>query len=161
MLAHRLGLIPVDSGEVDVFQSRHYCGCEGRFCDECSADALLDVECKEERCDVTSRDIEVMDTRLRGFTSKPGNPGILITVLTRGQRLSLKMKVAKGTGREHAKWIPCVPTGWKYEEPREGLDGRTTTHMTLELKGSLDGESTVIAACKILRGKLLDVLRYL
>ena len=135
--------------------------CDGRLCPECSAEIALRVVCQEERRDITPNDFAVMDTRLRIRKLPWDTSGALITVLGAGQTLDLKMKVAKGTGREHAKWIPCVPTKWSYDEPPDDPDGSTTTYLTLELKGVLDGKSILKAACKVLREKLAVISRQL
>lgn len=154
MLAHRLGLVPVASKHLGGLLSRHECACEGTLCNRCSVELSLDVTCQHPKKDVTSRDILSMDGSAAPVAGTPEDPGILIAVLTQGQRLSLRMLAATGTGREHAKWIPCTPSGWEYEAPSCGPDGPTTVTLTLELNGTRSGEDIISNACCILREKL-------
>lgn len=71
--------------------------------------------------------------------------------------MHVEMKVAKGTGREHAKWIPCVPSVWDYEEA-DGIDSPTSVTFGLEPKGSLTGREILSNACHVLRSKMTRIL---
>jgi DNA-directed RNA polymerase II subunit RPB3 len=58
-LAHRLGLIPLESSSVDQYRDYRVCECDGQFCDECSVEFCLDVKNDNPAyLHVTSRDIK-------------------------------------------------------------------------------------------------------
>ena len=157
MIAHRLGMVPLVSHRLNELLPRHECGCEGLLCPLCSVELSLDVTCQTARKDGTSRDILSVDGTTQPVLQNPEDQGVLIAVLTRGQRLSLRMKAAKGTGREHAKWVPCTPSKWHYEETPSCPDDPTTVMLSLELNGTASGENILSCACSILREKLSKI----
>ena len=59
-IAHRLGLIPLRSNNVDSFSSHGECNCTD-FCEKCSVTYKLYKKCPPDlaTCDVTSDDIKL------------------------------------------------------------------------------------------------------
>ena len=55
-IAHRLGLIPIDSGNVKNLSYSRDCTCAGH-CVYCAVEYTLDVTCTEEVMDVTTREL--------------------------------------------------------------------------------------------------------
>lgn len=158
LIAHRLCLCPLTSSEPGYYQDRNRCHCEGATCSLCSVYMHIDITCHEGRRQVTSNDIESEDSTISPVRETPNDAGVPITVLTKGQRFAVKMKAAKGTGREHAKWMPCGPISWEYDDVTS-TDDDTTTLMEVELNGSLSGKDVLKSAGGILQGKLLRIAR--
>ena len=92
-IAHRLGLIPLISNNVDWFGSHGECDCLG-FCKKCSVTYRLKKQCPADdaTCDVTSNDIKLESEAMEhidvvpvNYMDKNGNPEkpILIMKLSR------------------------------------------------------------------------------
>lgn len=120
-IAHRLGLIPLDSRncETDMLYQRD-CDCGGD-CERCAV--ILELACKCERegtMMVFARDLVITDARANEYVGQPvirdpnGN-GPLIAKLRRGQELRLRCTAIKGIAKEHAKWAPTAAVGFEYD----------------------------------------------
>jgi len=59
-IAHRIGLVPLVSDNVDKFNMHKQCTCE-EFCDKCSVRYRLYKKCPKDMatCEVTSNDIQL------------------------------------------------------------------------------------------------------
>jgi len=99
IIAHRLGLIPLEEGD---FVPKSECKCNGKGCSRCTAVFALD---KTGPCLVISGD-------LKGDL-KPVDPNIPIVELLENQRLKLTAFANLGRGSEHAKW-QAANVGYKY-----------------------------------------------
>jgi DNA-directed RNA polymerase II subunit RPB3 len=56
-IAHRLGMVPIDSREVEKLRYTRDCTCS-QYCSECSVELTLHVKCTDDRTkDVTTRDL--------------------------------------------------------------------------------------------------------
>jgi len=119
-IAHRLGLIPLISEEVNRFNYTRDCSCSER-CDNCSVEFRLHVKCTDDKArDVTSSDLISQNDMVIPVSSAQSinnttpdrlEQEIPIVKLRKGQELKLKAIAKKGVGKEHAKWIPsCVAT---------------------------------------------------
>ncbi|KAM9992696.1 hypothetical protein ACTFIY_010149 [Dictyostelium cf. discoideum] len=117
-IAHRLGLIPLVSDNIDKFCYTRDCSCSDR-CDQCSVELRLNVKCTENRPrDVTSSDLlsqnsAVIPVSSQVTSSNSDRPEqeIPIVKLRKGQEVKLRAIAKKGVGKEHAKWSPsCVAT---------------------------------------------------
>merc|ERR1719317_286869 len=130
-LAHRLGLIPLHSEQVNNFKDARDCECDGN-CDECSVEFELDVHNDtNEIIDVTTRklvnvtpptdetdDVETRAQKEACLSVVPADqqaigdglidtePPIVITKLGPGQRLKFRAMARRGIGKEHAKFQP-------------------------------------------------------
>jgi len=116
-LAHRLGLLPLDSRRANEFAYNRDCSC-GDECSNCSVNFTLDVanvEGKENVLDVTTKHLRLQnvetakDVKVYEPAGASRDP-ILITKLAKNQAVKLRATAKKGIGKEHAKWIPCMAT---------------------------------------------------
>jgi len=127
-LAHRLGLVPLISTEVDRFNYTQECNCKETRCTRCSVEFRLDVKCSPDvgQINVTSNDLVVVNE----YSVKPvnynkdetgeeamtaDNPPILIAKLRTDQQIKLTAIARKGVGKDHSKWTPSVAATYKNE----------------------------------------------
>lgn len=117
-LAHRLGLIPLQSSEVMKYPYDRDCNCEGR-CPRCSVSYRLHVKnTSDEIRYVTSRDLHPVDHNVYPAdhdASGDSDERILIVKLGKNQELSLNATAKKGIGKEHAKWIPVAVATYRFD----------------------------------------------
>jgi DNA-directed RNA polymerase II subunit RPB3 len=121
-LAHRLGLVPLNSKNCD--QDMEYnrdCTCES-FCSRCSVRLTLHARCNQsdEVMKVYSRDLMVSGDRANEWVGNPvitdpEGKGPLIAKLIKGQELKLSCIARKGIAKEHAKWAPTSAIGFEYD----------------------------------------------
>lgn len=123
-LAHRCGLIPLVSHDVDNYEYKDQCRCQGH-CEKCSVTFNLDINNRDNTIyQVTTRDITYnnMDNNtvrpVKFVDNKTGEDqdSIIIMKLGKFQQLNFKLYVRKGIGKMHAKWSP-VSTCIMYKEP--------------------------------------------
>ncbi|SPO03451.1 probable DNA-directed RNA polymerase II chain RPB3 [Cephalotrichum gorgonifer] len=119
-IAHRLGLIPVLSKDIDSLNYTRDCDCE-QFCDSCSVRLSLHAKCtSDEVMKIYARDL-VIDSNRKSLDL--GNPvimdpdgnGPLLAKLGRGQELKLVCIAKKGIAKEHAKWMPTSAVAFEYD----------------------------------------------
>ncbi|KAI5776618.1 DNA-directed RNA polymerase [Geopyxis carbonaria] len=117
-LAHRLGLIPLDSTSIDdkLVYSRD-CICDGS-CERCTVTLTLHTRCTSDNVmTVYARDLCVTEGAQCGspvFTD-PDGQGAIIAKLRKNQEIKLKCIAKKGIAKEHAKWSPCAAVGFEYD----------------------------------------------
>ncbi|SAL99784.1 hypothetical protein [Absidia glauca] len=94
-LAHRLGMVPIDSREVEK---------------------LRYTRCTEDRTkDVTSRDLITSNPAFIPVAQDKNDTGILLVKLRKGHELKLKCIAKKGVSKEHAKWSPVSGVSFEYD----------------------------------------------
>ncbi|TPX46554.1 DNA-directed RNA polymerase [Synchytrium endobioticum] len=129
-IAHRLGLIPLDSRSVHDLKDHRDCACDG-YCDSCSVRFTLDVGLSSDgdeggRRLVTSDDLMYSQRNTDGLAPdaamhrgmpvrRAGEDPVSIVKLKRGQRLRLVAIARKGIGKEHAKWSPTGAVSFDYD----------------------------------------------
>ena len=120
-LAHRLGLIPLNSMNVasDLQYTRDCTNCDDH-CEVCSVTLRLHVKCtSSENLLIFAKDLIMVDGRSDDI-GKPvirdsaGN-GPLLAKLRNGQELKLSCIAKKGIAKEHAKWAPTAAIGFEYD----------------------------------------------
>ncbi|KAH8699295.1 RNA polymerase II subunit 3 [Talaromyces proteolyticus] len=121
-LAHRLGLIPLNSRNCD--QDMEYnrdCTCES-WCSRCSVRLTLHARCNQadQVMAVYSRDLVVSGDRANEWVGNPvitdpEGKGPLIAKLIKGQELKLSCIARKGIAKEHSKWAPTSAIGFEYD----------------------------------------------
>ncbi|GAW80293.1 DNA-directed RNA polymerase II [Plasmodium gonderi] len=115
-LAHRLGLIPIDSRNVKNYEFREKCKCK-ETCSKCTIQYVIQVKCNNaHKIDISHYDIESVDhepnipmpTPYQNRKNKmEENSAIPIVTLSKNQTLHVKLIATKGIGKMHAKWIPA------------------------------------------------------
>ncbi|TPX35552.1 DNA-directed RNA polymerase [Synchytrium microbalum] len=117
-IAHRLGMIPLNSESVHELKPNRDCGCDG-YCNQCSITLTLNVSFNTGDKDtmiVTSDDLRTGDPKGRGAPSKrAGEDPISIVKLKKGQQIWLTCIARKGIGKEHSKWSPCGAVSFDYD----------------------------------------------
>ncbi|KAJ1610898.1 RNA polymerase II B3 subunit [Cryptosporidium canis] len=146
-IAHRMGLIPLDSRDIRDFNFKDRCDCQER-CKKCSIEYMLDVTCEPGKTrNVTHYDIQPVVTTCTVPMPVPAkesddgmNSGILIAKLGPGQRIAMRMTACKGIGKFHAKWIPVSVATFTNE-----ADVRINYSLSSNL--SLKQRREIIACC--------------
>ena len=119
-IAHRLGLIPLNSKQVDDVLYTRDCDCE-QYCENCSVTLTLHARCTgDEVMKVYARDLVVGEPRPNEWVGNPviTDPeglGSVICKLRKGQELRMKCIAKKGIAKEHAKWAPTSAVGFEYD----------------------------------------------
>lgn len=121
-IAHRLGLIPLNSKNADDVNYTRDCDCE-QYCESCSVKLTLHAKCSytnNEIMKVYARDLVVDPMRPNEWVgtpiiNDPEGQGPLIAKLRAGQELRLTCIAKKGIAKEHAKWAPTAAVGFEYD----------------------------------------------
>lgn len=107
MIAHRIGLLVLNSDIIDDIKYAKDCNCDG--CKDCSIRFTLDIECMDrDQLDVTAGMLESDNPLVYCVHKKT-----IITKLARGQKIKLDAIVRKGVGKTHSKWSPVCTVGFK------------------------------------------------
>ncbi|KAK2752207.1 45 kDa subunit of RNA polymerase II [Onygenales sp. PD_40] len=120
-LAHRLGLIPLNSKNCDAdMEYARDCDCEGG-CARCVVTLSLQARCTgEDIMKVYARDLVVVGDRANEWVGSPvitdaEGKGPIICKLRRGQEVKMTCVAKKGIAKEHAKWAPTSAVGFEYD----------------------------------------------
>ncbi|KAF2497838.1 insert subdomain of RNA polymerase alpha subunit [Lophium mytilinum] len=119
-ICHRLGLIPLNSTNVDDLLASRDCDCDG-YCEQCSVVLTLDAKCTgNDVMKVYARDLVVSDGRPNEeiglpVITDPDGFGSIIVKLRKGQSIKMKCVAKKGIAKEHAKWAPSAAIGFEYD----------------------------------------------
>ncbi|KAI4181570.1 MAG: hypothetical protein LQ346_006738 [Caloplaca aetnensis] len=120
-IAHRLGLIPLNSKNVDdVSYTRDCDNCE-QYCEYCSVTLNLHARCTgDEIMKVYARDLVAEDPRPNEWVGQPiitdsQGLGSVICKLRQNQEIRMKCIAKKGIAKEHAKWAPTSAVGFEYD----------------------------------------------
>ncbi|KAI9796592.1 MAG: 45 kDa subunit of RNA polymerase II [Candelina submexicana] len=119
-IAHRLGLIPLNSKAVDDVLYTRDCDCE-QYCENCSVTLTLHARCTgDEVMRVYARDLVVAEQRPNEWVgipiiTDPEGLGSVICKLRKGQELRMKCIAKKGIAKEHSKWAPVSAVGFEYD----------------------------------------------
>eukprot|EP00918_Siedleckia_nematoides_P076571 GHVU01167336.1.p1 GENE.GHVU01167336.1~~GHVU01167336.1.p1 ORF type:complete len:348 (-),score=85.94 GHVU01167336.1:87-1130(-) len=131
-LAHRFGLLPIDSSRVEDYKYKQDCDCSD-MCNKCSVHYKIDVRgpAKHGEPDgsgtesVTHLDVIATSTSSNQVPMPvprnedavlPGeNQPILVTKLRNKQRLKCSLVATKGIGKIHSKWSPVATAAYKCE----------------------------------------------
>jgi DNA-directed RNA polymerase II subunit RPB3 len=155
ILAHRCGLIPIISTAVSDFVFPDNCTCEANLCSNCAVIFDLNVRADKDFVWVTEKDFRTSNTKVYPVVY-PEKYALKITQLKKGQHIALRAVVRKGTGSQHAKWIPVVVPTMNYEDDDVNEDGVfKKIEMSFESVGQLPLEDILIDALVILRKQLI------
>ena len=119
-IAHRLGMLPLNSRGVDDLLYARECARCDQFCEDCSVVLTLDAKCTQDSMVIYARDLVVGEPRLNEWVGKPiiNDPdghGPVILKLRQGQEIRLRCIARKGIAKEHAKWAPTAAIGFEYD----------------------------------------------
>jgi DNA-directed RNA polymerase II subunit RPB3 len=136
-IAHRLGLIPLNSVDVDKFKFADKCICNS-MCKECSVSFKLNQTCIDrDQLEVTSKHIQPlsMDTTVvpveyRDANGKPEDP-VLIMKLSKNQQLDMNLVARKGIAKTHAKWSPVATCQMRKEPIVEIVDEKINKELDI------------------------------
>ncbi|EZG67819.1 putative DNA-directed RNA polymerase II, partial [Gregarina niphandrodes] len=115
MLAHRLGLLPIDSTNIRKYVNKSECKCSDA-CAKCSAKYSLNIQCPQDRnFTVTHFDV-LSHNQSPPLVPKPedGGAGLIIAKLTQNQSIKAELLAFKGIGKIHTKWSPCATATFRY-----------------------------------------------
>ncbi|CCH63148.1 hypothetical protein TBLA_0J01520 [Henningerozyma blattae CBS 6284] len=119
-ISHRLGLIPLQSADIDQLEYCRDCFCEDH-CDKCSVVLTLQaVGESESTTNVYAKDLVIVSNLLGRnighpiIQDKEGN-GVLICKLRKGQELKMTCVAKKGIAKEHAKWGATAAIEYEYD----------------------------------------------
>jgi DNA-directed RNA polymerase II subunit RPB3 len=118
MIAHRLGLVPLLSTQVDKYSFPHDCPCGGLQteppCEHCQIQGRLRVRCDVSHTSVvvTSHDIAIDPAS--GVVPMSADPGIWLLTLGRGQEIDVTFRVMKGIAKMHAKYMAVGTVSMQY-----------------------------------------------
>jgi DNA-directed RNA polymerase subunit D len=101
----RLGLVPLQAEDLDVFSRPEECQCKGEGCPGCRVDFMLSSEGPGM---VYSKDIQFTDSSV-----KPAFDKIPIVILGEGEKLVIEGFATKRVGRDHSKWQAGTLCGYK------------------------------------------------
>ncbi|MDM7934982.1 MAG: DNA-directed RNA polymerase subunit D [Methanothrix sp.] len=104
-IALRLGLVPIQADDLDLFSRPDDCQCGGEGCPGCRVDFMLSAEGPGM---VYSKAIQFTDPGVR-----PAFEGIPIVVLGEGEKLVIEGHATKRVGRDHSKWQAGTLCGYK------------------------------------------------
>jgi DNA-directed RNA polymerase II subunit RPB3 len=123
-LAHRMGLIPLQSAMVDKFKSPRECTCV-ETCTNCSVPYVLSVKnttADNRTVNVTSHDLKYDGDDDHMSSQVPHPVGhdnaenkVLIVKLAKNQEIRMRCVAKKGTGKEHAKYQPVSTAVFQWE----------------------------------------------
>lgn len=109
MIAQRLGLVPIYSG--DLLNYKQDCACSS-YCEQCAVVGFLDVYNSDPEVKlVTSNDINLEKMGLLRL-KRPS----LIAKLSQNQSLKVKVIIRTGTAAIHAKWCPVTAVAFEYDK---------------------------------------------
>ena len=119
-LAHRLGLIPLNSkGVAEGLSYTRDCEWCDDHCEKCSVTLRLQVKCEKEPMNIYATHLQ----RQGGRPDEIGMPvikdakgqGPIIAKLRQEQQIDLTCIAKKGFAKEHAKWAPTAAIGFEYD----------------------------------------------
>lgn len=174
-LVHRLGLLPLNSVDVDQYKTQRDCSCAqpdaeegagGEGCPFCTVKFSLDVENTQDAVKhVTHFDIQpdfTDDAQFAEYEKQPvpvprlqegddetekNRKGIVLVKLKRNQSIKMTMTANKSIGKAHSKYNPCGTAVFKYE-PVVRLNRDIEREMSIEQKVEL---------CRVCPRKVFDI----
>ncbi|RMZ82393.1 hypothetical protein DV737_g2064, partial [Chaetothyriales sp. CBS 132003] len=121
-LAHRLGLIPLDSREVaQKMQDQRNCDFCDDSCDHCAVFLRLHVKCTDQRgLNIYASDLIRVSERgdkigLPVTDRDPAGRGPVIAKIRNDQEIQIRCEARRGIAKEHAKWAPTAAISFEYD----------------------------------------------
>ena len=104
-IALRMGQVPLQVEDLDIFSRAEECQCNGEGCPGCRVEFMLSVEGPGM---VYSKDIQFTDPSV-----KPAFDKIPIVILGENEKLVMEGYATKRVGRDHTKWQAGTLCGYK------------------------------------------------
>ena len=112
-MAHRVGLLPIDSNDLSEFKSVHECDSE-YLCDDCSVYFVCNVTNNTtHNITVTSADFVSQNPKYQLVFNMHDGKELTVTKLAPTQTINFTGIATKDIGSEHIKWSPvtsCICT---------------------------------------------------
>lgn len=114
-IAHRLGLVPLVSKDVDTISYTDDCDCV-QCCRKCSVILTLDVKCQTGSIHtVYALDLKSNHPNIVPYKQSSDSKGIILVKMCPGQELKIRCIAKKGIAKMHAKWSPCANVAFEYD----------------------------------------------
>jgi DNA-directed RNA polymerase alpha subunit len=154
ILAHRLGLVVLDSTKVRNMVRITDCTCEEKNCARCTVRFDLDME------NTTSKVLHLFPcpSTLRACTAFAPvvvDTGALLTCLSPGQKLRCIIEAHVGSGKDNARWSPCTVV---YFETAAG-NCHDAWELTIETNGGSNPVALVAHALALLKENMMETSR--
>jgi len=145
MIAHRLSFVPIRSES--LFNEKN--SEKNSENNEKNIRLSLDVSCQEEQGMYVKASMIISNNP----NICPIHPDTIILKLFKNQRVKLTATIAKGNGRDHAKWMPVAAIGYNiFVSPNKTSNKQEkTVVMTIESIGSLSVD-TILNKARELAG---------
>ena len=155
IIVHRLGLIPLESHDVDNYLFPNQCDCSGQ-CSKCSATIYLKIKSNHNNGinqlrKITSLDLTFSDNQQIKpvcYQISGKDVGVVILPLKNNQNLDFECFATKGYGSQHAKWSPVSKVVYWPDEKDKSDNPRF--YFSIETIGTLTVLELLKSACKIL-----------
>nr|QBK90915.1 MAG: RPB3 subunit of eukaryotic RNA polymerase II [Pithovirus LCPAC201] len=162
LIVHRLGLIPLESHQVDNYEFPDQCHCSGQ-CSKCSAVIYLQIKSTNINNlswlrSITCRDLKPSnDHQIKPVKHNVlgKEEGIVIVPLRNDQTLDFECFATKGYGSQHAKWSPVSKVVYWPDDQDKSDNPRF--YFSIETIGSLTVLELLKSACKILATKSINI----
>nr|QBK91202.1 MAG: RPB3 subunit of eukaryotic RNA polymerase II [Pithovirus LCPAC202] len=161
IIVHRLGLVPLESHQVDDYVFPNQCNCSGQ-CPKCSATIYLKIKSNHSGPSllrqITSLDLTFSnDQKIKPVSHQilGKEAGVVILPLKNNQNLNLKCFATKGYGSQHAKWSPVSKVVYWPDEKDKSDNPRF--YFSIETIGTLTVMELLKSACKILATESINI----
>lgn len=163
LIVQRLGLIPLESHQVDQYLFPDQCACSGQ-CSKCSALIHLTVDSSKvnnvkDLRRITSLDLTVSEThqvRPVKHLVLGEEKGVVIIPLKRDQNLRFECYATKGRGCDHTKWSPvCKVVYWT---DQKDTSPAPRIYFSVETTGGLTIPELLTSACQIMTEKSIKII---
>ncbi len=122
-IAHRIGLVPINSEQMEYFHDQEACECNKQGCDKCNVVFELNVDNVSDKIKLVTTDDFKTTHPHSGIASTESEEEQSLFFTVHGKRLStaiplfklqpkssvwLQAVALRGCGQRHAKWIPTT-----------------------------------------------------
>lgn len=162
-MAHRVGLLPINSNDIDSFKFRDKCDSE-YLCEQCSVDFVCNVTNNtQDIITVTTADFVSQNPKYQLMFSAKDGPVLPVVKLAPKQKIHFNGVAFKDIGREHSKWSPVTACVCAYHPDKDAdrvtqfrqQSEPTQFDFMLETSVAIKPKIAMVSACDVLIDKLL------